>query len=128
MIDRIRAGVMLLENGAKMPPATAIRTGHSAAGWSDIIGPSSSELSREIKKAGWTFFFMAGEIQVNGFGLNDQARMDHAMGRLIDAVKLQNCNCLEITGLHRKSFLGLPYTSVSAHARHIQKDRNFNVK
>jgi hypothetical protein len=44
------------------------------------------------------------------------------------AVKLQNCNCLEITQMRRRSFLGLPCTSLVAHARHIQKSRMFQAR
>jgi hypothetical protein len=36
-------------------------------------------------------------------------------------VKLLKFNCLEITGITQKRFLGLPYVHVSAHSRHIQK-------
>ncbi len=32
-----------------------------------------------------------------------------------------NCNCVEITEVSAKSFLGTPYVNVSAHSRHIQE-------
>jgi hypothetical protein len=126
MIERIRTGVMFLENGTHMPESITLNTGQFAGGWSDILGSTSAQLSKQIEKAGWTFLFLAGEIQVNGFGMNDQSRSDHAMAHLIDAVKLRKCNCLEITRMRRRSFLGFPYTSVSAHARNIQKNRSFH--
>jgi len=36
-------------------------------------------------------------------------------------VKRQNFNCLEVTGIVAKRFLGVPYATVSAHSRHIQQ-------
>ena len=49
-----------------------------------------------------------------------------ALNRLIARVKLQKCNCLEIDEVAAKSFLGMPYVSVSGHSRHIQKGLVFN--
>jgi len=85
-----------------------------------------AELGKEIENAGWTFFYMAGEIRTSGFGFNDQSRTDRAVAHVIDAVKREKCNCLEITQMRRRSFLGLPYTSLVAHARHIQRSRSFH--
>jgi len=36
-------------------------------------------------------------------------------------VRLHNFNCLEVTGIVANRFLGVPYTTVSAHSRHIQQ-------
>jgi hypothetical protein len=36
-------------------------------------------------------------------------------------VREQDFNCLEVTGIVAKRFLGMPYTVVSAHSRHIQQ-------
>src|SRR5438067_9435490 len=69
---------------------------------------------------------MASDMRTSGFGFNDQSRTDRAVAHVMHAVKLQNCNCLEITQMRRRSFLGLSYTSLVAHARHIQRSRSFH--
>ena len=68
---------------------------------------------------------MAGEIHTRSFGFNDLSRTDRAVAKVINAVTRDSCNCLEITALKRGSFLGLPYTSLIAHSRHIQRGRSF---
>jgi hypothetical protein len=68
---------------------------------------------------------MAGEIRTTGFGFNDQSRTSRAVAHVMSAVKLQHCNCVEITQMRLRSFLGLHYTSLVAHARHIQRSRRF---
>jgi hypothetical protein len=68
---------------------------------------------------------MAGEIRTSGFGFNDQSRTARAVAHVINVVRRENCNCLEITQMRRRSFVGLPYTSLVAHARHIQRSRSF---
>jgi len=44
-----------------------------------------------------------------------------ALKRLVAMVKSQSCNSIEITQVKQKSFLKLPYVSVWAHVRHLQK-------
>jgi hypothetical protein len=125
MTDRIRVGTMLIEDGTHTPESLVVGTERYSAGWSSIIKSTSAQLGKELESAGWTFFYMAGEIRTSVFGFNAQSRTDRAVARVIDAVKRQNCNCLEITQMRRRSFLGLPYTSLVAHARHIQRSRSF---
>jgi hypothetical protein len=125
MTDRIRVGTMLIEDGTHTPESLVLGTERYSAGWSSIIKSTSAQLGKELESAGWTFFYMAGEIRTSGFGFNDKSRTDRAVARVIDAVKRQNCNCLEITQMRRRSFLGLPYTSLVAHARHIHRSRSF---
>jgi hypothetical protein len=125
MTDSIRTGTMLIKDGIAMPESLVVGTEHYSAGWSSVIGATSSELDKQIEDAGWTFFYMAGEIHTTGFGFNDQSRTDRAVAHVIDAVKRENCNCLEITQMRRRSFLGVPYTSLVAHSRHIQRSRRF---
>ncbi len=126
MTDRIRVGTMLIEDGTHMPESLVVDIEHYSAGWSSIMGSTSVQLGKEIENAGWTFFYMAGEIRGSGFGFSDQSRTARAVARVIRAVKRENCNCLEITQMRRRSFLGLSYTSLVAHARHIQKSRSFH--
>ena len=48
-----------------------------------------------------------------------------ALRQLTAGDGFQNCNCLEIDDVVMHKFLGMPYVTVSAHARHIQKGRFF---
>jgi hypothetical protein len=126
MTDRVRIGTMLVADNTEMPATLVVGTQHYSAGWSSITGSTSAQLGREIEHAGWTFFYMAGEICKTGFGFNDQSRAARAVEHVIKAVRRENCNCLEITQMRRRSFLGLSYTSLIAHARHIQRSRSFH--
>jgi len=44
-----------------------------------------------------------------------------ALRRVLPKVKLLKFNCLEITEVTQKRFLGFPYVHVSVHSRHIQR-------
>jgi len=125
MRDNICVGTMLIEDGTHTPESLVLDTEGYSAGWSSLIKSTSAQLGKELESAGWTFFYMAGEIRTSGFGFNGQSRTDRAMACVIDAVKRQNCNCLEITQMRQRSFLGFSYTCLVAHARHIQRSRSF---
>ena len=115
-----------MAENAPMPPTLTIVTEHYSEGWSSVAGSTGTQLGKDIEDAGWTFFDMAGEIRTRGLGFNDQSRTARATAHLTDALERESCNCSEITQIRRRSFFGLPYTSVSAHARHIQESRRFH--
>ena len=54
------------------------------------------------------------------YGADQERATDKALKRILASLKTQRFNCLEITQVTAKRFLGLPYVSVSAHSRHIQ--------
>jgi len=119
MTGPIAAGDILLERGAYLPDSLAAPGESSLPGWSAVQG-GRPEFEKEIKQAGWTLFFMAGEIQTSVFGFDRQRTAQTALKRLSTIVKSQSCNCIEITDVTEKSFLKLPYVRVRAHARHLQ--------
>jgi hypothetical protein len=96
-------------------------------GWAALNGARSA-FEKEIRETGWTFFFMAGEIDATVFGFDRQKTLRAALKRLIANVKSQHCNGIEITRVTAKSFLSVPYVSVSAHPRHLQKGLVFALK
>lgn len=118
-MDVIKSGTILIEEGAALPKTLLLQSSPYSSGWT-VMTSSRSEFEKDINLAGWTFFFLAGNIQATVFGFDKQKAVRTAVDRIITDVKAQDCNCLEITQVKMKSFLGLPYTCVSAHSRHVQ--------
>ena len=119
MPDTITAGSIWVEEGTRLPKSILLPSESNSNGWAAVKDARSS-VEKTIQAAGWTFFFMAGEIKTTVFGFDRQKALRTALKRLITDVKSQHCNCIEITGVMGKSFLGVPYVSVSAHPRHLQ--------
>ena len=77
---------------------------------------------------------MAGSFRNRGpsfpeltlFGFDRQKALRAALKRLITNVKSQRCNSIEIVRVKAKSFLRVPYVSVFAHPRHLQKSLVFS--
>jgi hypothetical protein len=117
----IGAGSILVEQNTFLPGPLGLESGTTESGWARITGnPNRQQLEAKLATAGWAFFYMAGKIKTSAFGFERASMIQAALKRLIAIVKLQNCNCLEIDAIRTRSFLGLPYISLSAHSRHIQ--------
>jgi len=121
MGGKIRTGTILIEEGAFVPESLQLENAPDAKGWKSVEPADRHELERNIRQAGSIFFFMAREITASAFGFDQQKAVRVALQRIISTVKLQKCNCLQISQVSAKSFLRIPYVSVSAHSRHIQE-------
>ena len=89
--------------------------------WGVVKAFDSLALDQKIRAAGWNFFFMAAEVKVTFFGALGAQKLENALQRILAKVRHHNFNGLEITGIVAKHFLGVPYTVVSAHSRHLQQ-------
>ena len=121
------AGSILIDKDAARPQCFHTKDSSFPDGWMGVTYDlNPHQIERELSVAGWTFFFMANVIRATVFGSNPAKMMDTALKRLIRSVRQQRCNCLEIDVVATHSFLGMPYVSVSAHPRHIQKGMVFS--
>ncbi len=121
----ITIGTFLIANGTLLPDSIHLESQPYSKTWASIDNLSRTQIEGQLDKAGWTLFFMARQIKTSAFGFDEGKRLRTAVNRAIDGVQSMHCNCVEITGITRKSFLGLPYVSVSAQSRHIQSDNQF---
>ena len=64
---------------------------------------------------------MAGEVKAMAFGSNSEETIRRAVKKVIANMKSNRFNCLEISQVATKNFLGLPYVTVAGHPRHIQE-------
>ena len=126
MTDAIKTGTILVERNASMPMSLLLEGKSYSGDWRSVSNLDLNGLDAAIHKAGWTFFFMAGEIKITAFGFDRERAVRRAVKRVITNVEAHKCNCVEITGVSAKSFLGMPYVNVSAHSRHIQESSAFS--
>jgi len=89
--------------------------------WEIIKNSDAYALDRDIRRADWNFFFLAGSIQATALGYWRERTVRRAMERVLAKAEPSKFICLEITEVSARQFLGIPYVDVSAHSRHIQK-------
>ncbi len=120
MADQIKIGTVFIEEGTTLPDSLKFESESYSSGWRSVKNLNGYGLDREIRNVGWTFFNLA-EIKTSVFGF-DRAKAAHrALNLALAKVKSENFNSLEISQVAEKRFLGLPYVTVCAHARHIQE-------
>ena len=120
--DVITPGTVLIEKDTALPPSLRLEEESSEGSWRRVKSSFNfHELETALAATGWTFFYLAGRITATAVGFDRQKAVRKALARLITRVKFLKCNCLEIDEVAVHSFWGIPYVSVSAHSRNIQK-------
>lgn len=117
----VQVGTILINGNPVMAQAIGFQSEPYSATWGVVKTLDGFALDREIHAAGWNFFFMAAEVKVRFFGAIETKSIQKAVERILGKLKPMNFNCLEVTGIVSKRFLGVPFTVVSAHSRHIQQ-------
>ena len=112
---------IMMHTGTFIPESLCVEAGPYWQAWEVIHSADGDLLEHDLRKAGWNFFFLAETVQAMVWGHRGERTVRKALRRVLAKVKLLNVNCLEITEITQRRFLGLPYVHVSAHSRHVQK-------
>ena len=126
MPPTVQVGAILIEAWPAMTELFGIESEAYSGSWSVVRALNGFALERKIHAAGWNLFFMAAEVNVMFWGARGADKIHNALTRILGKVRGQDFNCLEITAIVAKRFLGVPYTVVSAHSRHIQQSCNLD--
>ena len=121
MPSTIQVGTIVVKEGSLMTQLLGLESEPCSGNWNLVKALDSFALDRKIQAAGWNFFFMAAEVKVVFFGALGAKKIQNALKRILGKVRGQDFNCLEVTGIVAKRFLGVSYAIVSAHSRHVQQ-------
>ena len=121
MAQTIEIGALILKEGTPLPEPLPVESDPYLEGWRLVKNLSSAVLDRKLRDVGWTFFYMAGEVNAMAFGSDLEKTTRKAVKRALASMKPDRFNCLEISRVAVKSYLGMPYVTVAGHPRHIQE-------
>ena len=117
---QIQAGTMMVYDSAILQ-SLAVESNPYFRSWRSLGTAESSGLESSARAIGWTLFFLAGEIRAMVPAWGGHNTLRRGVKRLLARTHLQHFNCLEVTEISRKYYLGIPYLSISANPRHIQQ-------
>jgi len=117
-MQEVHVGTILM---SEWPHPFALESEPYSGHWSVVKALDGVALDRKLRAAGWNFFFIASEVKVVFWGALGAKKIQDALRRILGKVSRQHFNGLEVTGIVARRFLGVPYTTVSAHSRHAQK-------
>src|SRR6266436_8729157 len=115
----MKAGTIIMKVGTILPQSLRVATELYSHGWEIIKTSDADAFDRDIRRADWNFFFLAGTIQATALGYSRERTVRRAMERVLAKAEQSKFNCLEITTISAKQFLHIPYVHVAAHPRHI---------
>ena len=119
MPNQVQAGTMMVRQSAVL--ALGVESEIYSENWRSLGVLESSGLDRKVRAKGWNLFFMASEIRAVVPAWGGQNTLRRGVKRLLAQTRRQHFNCLEVSHILRKHFLGIPYVSIAAHSRHIQE-------
>jgi hypothetical protein len=121
MPPNVQVGAILIEDWPLATQCLGLESEPYSGNGSLVKVLDGFALDRKIHAAGWNFFFMATQVKAMFFGALGAEKIQNALKRILRKVKQQHFNGLEVTEIVAKRFLGVPYSIVSAHSRHIQQ-------
>ena len=106
MAEKINGGTILIKEDTLLPEGMQLESDPYLKGWRLVKNPGSSGIDRELSEAGWTFFYMAGEVDAMAFGSDSEKTTRRAVKKVIANIESDRFNCLEISQVSREEFPG----------------------
>lgn len=120
MPNHIQAGTIMIQQSEGLR-SLGIAGEPYCESWQSLGANESSGLDRKIPDSGWKLFYMADELKTTVPAWGGQKTLRRGVKQLLSQTRMQHFNCLELTHILRRRFLGIPYMSIAAHSRHIQQ-------
>src|SRR5271169_2672852 len=120
MPDTNISGIILIREGALLPPKLTIESEEFLPGWLVVKNLDGYTLNRKINEANWNFVRLAGEHKARVVGYAYPGALRSAVTRILGQLRGRKFNSLEVTVVALRRFVGLAFLSISASRRHIQ--------
>ena len=105
----------MMRAGTIIPQSLRVETEPYSQGWEIVKNSDGNSVDRDVRRAGWNFFFLSANIRATAVGYWGERTVRRAMERVLAKVAPSKFNCLEITEVSAKQFLGFSYVHVSAY-------------
>lgn len=87
----ITKGTILIDDGTILPDSLLLNREPYSMNWTCASHLDGHGLEGQLRRIGWTLFYMAGDIKANAFGFDEEKRVNAAVSRVAKRVRAQNC-------------------------------------
>ena len=116
-----QVGTVMIQEGVMLPDPFVLSSDRYTVGWRAVRVRDGFGVDRDLRSAGWHMATIAGgKFQAMRLGSAASGLRRMVIG-LLARVREQWFNSAEVTAISTRHFLGIPYTAVTVHARHIQQ-------
>ncbi len=126
MPQSVQVGTILIDEIPQLSQVIQLGTESFSGSWRIVKPCDTFALDRNIHAVGWNFFFMAEEAKIIFLGSPEPKKIARALKQILGKMVKRHFNAIEVTGVVTKRFLRVPYTTLTAHSRHIQQGYSFN--
>ena len=121
MTEKIAMGTILIEGKALLPSLSRFECVQFLDGWKLVKNLDRYSLERKIRAAGWEISSLESEVKMSVFGFDAEKAAHRALKQILEDLKSEKFNCLEVTEVGLDHLMGLSCVNVSARPRHIQE-------
>jgi len=114
-------GSVVILSGTEVPTAVQLKVRAYWKGWKIVRNWQGHAFGQELRKAGWNFFYIAGDVQGFWLGGDNESTVKRATQRALARIKGAAFNCAQVSEVAPGSFFGIPYIRVTLHSRHVQR-------
>jgi hypothetical protein len=118
----LKIGSVIIRVGTVTPERMEVESEALCEGWDRIRNVEAGNLDRALRAAGWHMMYLAQGREAVAVGSFEQETVERATASLLGKLKSQMFNCVELTEISYRNFIGVPYVHVAGHARHIQRE------
>lgn len=122
----VQKGSVMILRGTQTPSTMPIAVSSYWKDWKLMGDSDTHRLDEKLRGAGWSYFYLAGTVRGWSVG-NGQPSVRRAMQSVLEKVKPSEFNCVEIGDIKDRRFLGIPFTTVQAFTRHIQRSNQIDT-
>jgi hypothetical protein len=113
-------GMILIREGALLPPNLAVESDAFLPGWRVVKHADGYTFNHRIKQADWNFVRLTGEYKARVVGRAYAGTLRKAVTRILAELRGRKFNSLEVNVVVLKRFVGLAFLTITANRRHIQ--------
>jgi hypothetical protein len=120
MSDTNASGMVLIRDGAVLPPNFILESEAFLPGWRVVKNFDGYALNRKIKAANWNFVRLTGVHKATVVGRVYPQILRKGIAQILAGLRGRKFNSLEITVVGLQRFVGLAFVRISANRMHIQ--------
>src|SRR5882724_12033604 len=104
---RVEEGAVLIQTGTRLPQSFQLKTAKYTDGWNLIENLDGRAMDGKLRGNNWNFIHISGKLEASARGSWNMLTVRKATLKLLDKAKHTQLNCLEITDIAKKRFLGI---------------------
>lgn len=112
--------ILLVREGAVLPPGLVIQPDTFLPGWQVVKNADNYALLQSMRETNWSFLRLRGGKEIRLMGYSRREILRKGVAQMLTELRSRRFNSMEVTVLVAKRFLGVTFLNISVNLRHFQ--------